>query len=84
MKLALNIKGIAAFFAALACAPAAHAETAHLSWKTADGKWSSEGVYRTAWGDGSEIVVNYSDKPFAYRGKDVSPLDWRLYGGAGR
>jgi len=44
----------------------------------------AEGVYRTAWGDGSEIVVNYSDKPFAYRGEDVSPLDWRLYGGAGR
>ena len=44
----------------------------------------ADGVYRTAWEDGSEVVVNYSDRSFAYRGEEVAPLDWRLYGGAGR
>jgi len=38
-------------------------------------------VYLTVYGDGSEVVANYTDKPFQYRGKTVKPLDYSLFKG---
>ena len=38
----------------------------------------SKDVYVTRYSDGSEIVSNYSDKPFKYKGKLVKSLDYML------
>ena len=41
----------------------------------------AEGVYATRWSDGTEIVVNYADRPYALPdGSAVAPLGWRLHG----
>ena len=41
----------------------------------------AEGVYATRWSDGTEIVVNYADRPYALPdGSAVAPLGWRLRG----
>ena len=37
-------------------------------------------VFRSRYSNGEEVVCNYTDKPFAYRGRDVAPLAYRLYG----
>ena len=40
----------------------------------------ADGVFRTRWENGEEIVVNYSpDKPFAYRGRNVAPKGYEFY-----
>ncbi len=36
-------------------------------------------VFLTRYSDGSEIVSNYSDKPFAYKNSSVKPLGYRLF-----
>ena len=36
-------------------------------------------VFITKYSDGSEMVSNYTDKPYKYKGKDVKPLDYVLY-----
>ena len=35
-------------------------------------------VFRTTYSDGSEVVCNYSDKAFVYRGETVKPMDYKL------
>ena len=37
------------------------------------------GVTRTGYANGAEVVVNHTDKPFAYRGVSVPPFDWSRY-----
>ena len=40
----------------------------------------ADGVYRTRWENGEEVVVNYSpDKAFSYRGRDVAPKGYEFY-----
>lgn len=40
----------------------------------------AEGVYRTRWANGEEVVVNYSDdKPYDYCGRTVAPLGYEFY-----
>ena len=39
----------------------------------------AEGVYRTRYENGEEIVVNYSGEPFAYRGKSVKPMGFERF-----
>jgi len=39
----------------------------------------AEGVFCTVYGDGSETVVNYTDKPFKYDGETTAAKDFRLY-----
>ena len=40
----------------------------------------ADGVYRTRWENGDEIVVNYSpDKAFSYRGRNVAPKGYEFY-----
>ena len=36
-------------------------------------------VFLVKYSDGSEMVSNYTDKPYKYKGKDVKPLDYVLY-----
>ena len=36
-------------------------------------------VFLTRYSDGSEIVCNYSDKKFPYKGLDISPMDYKLF-----
>ena len=38
-------------------------------------------VFRSRYSNGEEVVCNYTEKPFAYRGETVAPLDYRLYAG---
>ena len=40
-----------------------------------------KGVTRTVYADGSEIVCNYSDAVFSWKGREVKPMTWELYGG---
>lgn len=44
-----------------------------------ENKSLDEGVYITRFGNGEEIVVNYSMKPFKYREKYVPPRDYLLF-----
>ncbi len=44
----------------------------------------TDDVYLTVYGDGSEVVTNYTDEVFGYRGKKVSPRDYLLFPGHGR
>lgn len=37
------------------------------------------GVFATRYSDGSETVVNYSDKEFPHKGKSVKPMEYELY-----
>ncbi len=41
----------------------------------------SEGVFLVKYGDGSEIVCNYSKMPFKYRNENVESLSYKLYDG---
>ena len=36
-------------------------------------------VFITKYSDGSEMVSNYTDKPYKYKGQDDKPLDYVLY-----
>lgn len=36
-------------------------------------------VYESKFSDGTVIICNYSDKPFKYRGKDVEPINYRVF-----
>ena len=36
-------------------------------------------VFRSRYSNGEEVVCNYTDKPFSYRGESVAPLAYRLY-----
>ena len=38
----------------------------------------ADDVFRTSWSDGSELVVNYTDKAFAASGVEVEANGWRL------
>ncbi len=40
-------------------------------------------VYLTVYGDGSEVVTNYSKSPFEYKGKSIPAKDYLLYPGNG-
>ena len=40
----------------------------------------TDGVFLTVYGDGSEVVANYTDKEFAYKGRKVAPVDYLLMG----
>lgn len=42
-----------------------------------------EDVYLTVYGDGSEVVTNYTDEAFNYRGKRIDPQDYLLLPGHG-
>ena len=44
-----------------------------------ENKSLDEDVYITRFGNGEEIVVNYSMKPFKYREKYVPPRDYLLF-----
>ena len=37
------------------------------------------GVTRSLYGNGEEVICNYGEEPFSYRGELVAPLDCRLY-----
>ena len=37
------------------------------------------GVFRSRYSNGEEVVCNYTDKPFAYRGKSVKPMEFEKY-----
>ena len=39
----------------------------------------SKGVFLTSYSDGSETVVNYTDKDFDYKGEKVGPKSYKLY-----
>ena len=39
----------------------------------------ADGVYSTVYSDGTEIVSNYSDKPFAHKGVSVPSLGYRVF-----
>jgi hypothetical protein len=39
----------------------------------------SKNVFLTGYSDGSEVVVNYTKKPFEYKGQTVSPRDYKLF-----
>ena len=39
----------------------------------------SDNIYLSKYSDGSEIVCNYTDKPFTYRGEAVNPVSYKLY-----
>ena len=43
-----------------------------------DHKKLADGVYLTVYGDGSKVVTNYSETPFAYDGKTVKAKDFIL------
>ena len=36
-------------------------------------------VFLTVYGDGSEIVTNYSQKPFAYKKQNVPAMEYKLF-----
>ncbi len=36
-------------------------------------------VFVTRYSDGSEVVTNYSDKPFEYKKQTIAPMDYRLF-----
>ncbi|MBE6413901.1 MAG: hypothetical protein E7035_05035 [Verrucomicrobiaceae bacterium] len=38
----------------------------------------AKNVYVTRFSDGSEIVTNYTDKPFSYKDKTIAPMDYQL------
>ena len=38
----------------------------------------TEKVFRTTWGDGTRLVVNYGAEPFAIDGRSVAPMDFDL------
>lgn len=42
-------------------------------------EYLTNGVARVAYADGSEIVCNYTDKPYAYRKKSVGPVSYELF-----
>ncbi|MBE6414894.1 MAG: hypothetical protein E7035_10165 [Verrucomicrobiaceae bacterium] len=39
----------------------------------------AEGVFLTAYSDGSEIITNYNKTPFTYKNKIVKPEDFKLF-----
>ena len=39
----------------------------------------AEAVFLTRYADGSEIVTNYSDRPFTHRRRTIGPKDYRLF-----
>lgn len=39
----------------------------------------SKDVYLTVYADGSEVVTNYTDKPFEYRDETIAAKDFKLY-----
>ncbi len=39
----------------------------------------SPDVFLTVYSDGSEIVTNYTDKAFQYKGATVNPMDYKLF-----
>lgn len=39
----------------------------------------ADGVYSTVYSDGTEIVSNYSDKPFAHKGVSVPSLGYKVF-----
>jgi len=39
----------------------------------------SKDIFKSKFSDGSEIVVNYSDKPFGYGGDTIAPMDYKLF-----
>jgi hypothetical protein len=34
-------------------------------------------VFRTVWSDGTELICNYTDKPYAYKGVNVEPEGYK-------
>ena len=46
-----------------------------------DHKQLAPDVYLTAYGDGSEVITNYSNEQFDYKGKTVKPRDYLLIKG---
>ena len=48
-----------------------------------DHKPLAENVYLTVYGDGSEVLTNYTQEAFLYRGKTVGPEDYLLFPGSG-
>ena len=36
-------------------------------------------VFLSRWDNGDEIISNYTDKPFVYKGETVKPVDYRLF-----
>ena len=36
-------------------------------------------VFRVRYSNGEEVVCNYADEPFAYRGQSVAPMAFHLY-----
>ncbi len=36
-------------------------------------------VFVSRWDNGDEIVSNYTDKPFVYKGETVAPVDYKLF-----
>lgn len=39
----------------------------------------AEGIYRTVYENGVQMVFNYTDAPFAYENKTVAPMDFCVY-----
>ena len=39
----------------------------------------SKDVFVSKWDNGDEIITNYTDKPFSYKGQNVEPLSYKLY-----
>ena len=52
---------------------------ARLQYEFLDGhERLAEGVFLTTWGDGTRLVTNYTDAPFAYEGRAVAAMDFAL------
>ena len=52
---------------------------ARLQYEFLDGhERLAEGVFLTTWADGTRLVTNYTDAPFAYGGRAVAAMDFAL------
>ncbi|MBP3663204.1 MAG: hypothetical protein J6J25_08885 [Bacteroidales bacterium] len=36
-------------------------------------------VFRTLWSDGTELICNYTEEPYTYKGVEVSPSDYKYF-----
>ena len=57
-----------------------YAPTAYLQYEYIDShREISSGVFVTGYSDGSEVITNYTKKPFAYKGQTVPAEDFKLF-----
>ena len=56
------------------------AEYGHLQYEFMEDHCEiAPNVFRTLWSDGTELICNYTDKPFAYKNMTVEPEGYRYF-----